>query len=228
MEIQLREEIERTRKAEERTRKTLMRQDEIAFRLMKTKKELLDKQELLEDAYSKLEEANSKLELLSITDQLTGLFNRRHFDDVFAQEIQRAARYAHPFSVMMMDIDHFKNVNDTYGHQAGDFILKGVANILCSQLRETDILARYGGEEFVVVLPETGESVALSIAERIRGALEEHKFCCGDNELHVTISIGVVTASGEQDDEEVLHAADDALYKAKEEGRNRVVKAEQL
>ncbi|MHC4871892.1 MAG: diguanylate cyclase [Planctomycetota bacterium] len=226
MEEQLVDEVNRTRKAEERMREALMRQDQIASNLMQAQRDLRQKQEQLEEAYSKLEEANEKLERLSITDELTKIYNRRYFDSAFAREVRRCERYSHPVSVFMIDIDHFKGVNDTHGHQVGDMVLSRLGHILIEQFRETDILARYGGEEFVVVLPETNSSTALAIAERLRERVEKEIFILDYVELKITVSIGSMTGkAAKMLPEKILAEADEALYKAKNTGRNKVVES---
>lgn len=167
-----------------------------------------------------LKAANSALRQISQTDPLTQLPNRRALDDRLADEVARAARYPAPLSVLMLDVDHFKGFNDTFGHPAGDEVLKKVANILRSCVRETDLIARYGGEEFVVVLPNTATDEAGVVAERCRGAV------AGAEWPHrgVTVSVGAATAeAGKVPGAGVLlQAADQALYRAKQSGRNRV------
>jgi diguanylate cyclase (GGDEF)-like protein len=184
-------------------------------------------------------DAHQKLKDISIHDELTGVHNRRYLNRHMEKEVARSVRYNHPLSLLMIDIDFFKKVNDTYGHQAGDYILQQVARTVQEEIRDKiDTVARYGGEEFVVVLPETNGSgtSALEIAERIRQAVERRAFTCRDanwNEipLRITISIGVSTLTKDQKQDnpmtvgELIYAADQALYEAKETGRNRVVVA---
>ena len=158
------------------------------------------------------------------TDALTGLYNRREFELRLAEEHRRAARYAKPYALMMLDIDHFKQVNDTHGHPAGDVVLKILANVLRKQLRDVDLAARYGGEEFVVVFPEISGEAAKKVAERVCRAIAATPFRLPDGrEIGVMVSIGV---SGYPKDantpREVVDCADRALYAAKEAGRNRV------
>lgn len=165
-----------------------------------------------------------KLEELSVRDGLTGLYNRRELEKRLQQEIQRARRYRRPLSVLMLDIDHFKNVNDRYGHQAGDEVLITVADLIQLNVRPVDVVCRYGGEELAVILPETDAEGARTVAERIRGTVEDSVTTTpqGDT-VHVTVSIGLAvfprdgdTAAG------LIHTADQALYAAKQEGRNLV------
>lgn len=173
-----------------------------------------------------IENANlyEHLEQLATTDGLTGLFVHRHFQEKLQGELSRAKRFRRPLSVCMMDIDHFKKVNDTYGHQTGDMVLRAVAALLRDRGgRDEDILARYGGEEFVLALVETPKRTALTVAERIRRTIAEHTFQNNDVVLPVTISIGVGSFPDDADNREhVIACADQALYHAKESGRNRV------
>jgi diguanylate cyclase (GGDEF)-like protein len=134
-----------------------------------------------------------------------------------------AERYSHPLSVAMVDIDHFKDVNDTYGHKAGDRVLEGVASILVEHLRMPDKVGRYGGEEFLLVFPETGLDQTQKIAERIRAAVSNAEFDVGERKINLTISIGATLFERGEDLEQLLSRADQALYQAKQSGRNLVV-----
>ncbi|MBT9147013.1 MAG: putative diguanylate cyclase YcdT [Syntrophomonadaceae bacterium] len=165
-----------------------------------------------------------KIELLSITDGLTGLFNRRHFGTKLTEDISRARRYDYLLSLIMIDIDHFKKVNDTYGHPQGDIVLKEIAELLKKDLRAGDVAARYGGEEFVVIYPYTDTELAAVAAERLRTLVEKHPFPGQDSPLKVTISLGVATFPSQEvtDEDSLISQADKQLYKAKYEGRNRV------
>jgi diguanylate cyclase (GGDEF)-like protein len=169
---------------------------------------------------------HEKVERLSVTDGLTGLFNRRHFSERIEEEFSKASRYQTPLSVLIMDVDHFKRVNDTYGHQVGDIVLIAVAQILRQSVRETDLIGRYGGEEFVVLLPHTEMEQAVAVAEKIRKAVSEKLIGEMDGKA-VTISIGVAGMDGVEarNVDDLIRHADGALYRAKEEGRNRVVAA---
>ena len=170
-----------------------------------------------------LQEQNRLLQELAVTDGLTGLYNRKKFDEILADQFARFRRNHRPFAVMMLDLDNFKSVNDNYGHVAGDEALADVAAILKQSVRDVDYVARYGGEEFVVVLVETTLDAALDVAERIRAEMEIPRFGASNKLLSVTVSLGV-THSREDDagPEEVLARADHALYEAKRAGRNQV------
>ena len=176
---------------------------------------------LLQD---ELKQANEKLEILSNTDPLTGLHNRRYFFDMLRIEFERARRYNTMLSLLMIDIDYFKSVNDRYGHLSGDGILSVVARILESGLRTIDSCARYGGEEFVVMLPETDVNGATSVGNRYLAQIKEHDFSdiCQDMEK-LTVSIGIACMGGAEyatTPDKLLKYADDALYVAKRKGRN--------
>ncbi len=162
---------------------------------------------------------------LAITDGLTKIYNHRFFQELFEKEFNRAYRYDTVFSMIMLDIDLFKDVNDTYGHLFGDAILAGLANLVKSCLRSMDTVARYGGEEFAMLLPETDGIEATYTAERIRKTVEGYVFHVSDRELNITVSQGVATfpSPGIQGRFDIIAKADEALYEAKEAGRNRVV-----
>jgi diguanylate cyclase (GGDEF)-like protein len=173
-----------------------------------------------------LQELNQKLERLAVTDGLTGLYNHRRFQEGLAGELLRAQRTSRPISVLMIDVDLFKRVNDAMGHPAGDELLRQLALVLGEGLRVTDLLARYGGEEFAVLLPETSRSEALAVAERMRSAVEARVNMGSPWTQKVTISIGVATFPEDgKSAEGVLGAADQALYAAKRSGRNKVLSA---
>jgi diguanylate cyclase (GGDEF)-like protein/PAS domain S-box-containing protein len=155
-------------------------------------------------------------------DPLTGVYNRRHVEDLLRTELDRAERHARPLAVAMLDADHFKNVNDTYGHQTGDEVLRTISERCKSTLRSNDILGRYGGEEFVIVFPETNLEDAGAVAERLRAAVAESPIKIGDNELAVTVSIGLAAFAPGHNLDEMFHRADAALYTAKQDGRNLV------
>ncbi len=169
-------------------------------------------------------EMAGKLEKEVCHDNLTGLFNRNIFQIRLTEECAQSLRYKHPLAVMMVDIDHFKQVNDNYGHPAGDKVLQDIALIMASQLRGEDCLARYGGEEFVILLPQSSKRGALHVAEKVRKKVEKHCFQIDDNNtLSLTVSIGVAIFPEDTSDLKWLLAlADQALYAAKREGRNLV------
>ena len=181
--------------------------------------------QMFNEMVTRIRAAHDKLERLSETDGLTGLANRRHLMEALDVEEKRGTRYGHAFSLLMIDVDHFKKYNDTYGHQAGDVALARVGTVLKESIRDVDRAGRYGGEEFAVVLPETPLAAALVVAERIRARMEGEKLPVKSGEASVTLSIGVAerpthaaTAA------EIVAVADAALYDAKEEGRNKVMK----
>ena len=167
--------------------------------------------------------AQKELERLATSDSLTGLANRQHLMAKLEYELKRAERYDTPLTLLMIDLDYFKQINDTRGHQAGDAVLRDFAGLVGQNLREIDHAGRYGGEEFCVVLPETDLAGGIIIAERIRGSVENHVFSGREEaSFHVTCSIGVVHADS-ADMDELISTADRRLYEAKRTGRNRVV-----
>lgn len=165
----------------------------------------------------------SKLSHLSTTDGLTGLYNHRYFQEAFDQYIQKAISEAQRFAVLMIDADHFKQLNDTHGHLVGDGLLKELTKIILRSVRSIDVVARYGGEEIAVLLPNCGEREAVAIAERIRKTVEGHQFDCETVICSISVSIGVALFPELTSKEALLKKADRSLYKAKELGRNRVV-----
>ena len=168
----------------------------------------------------------ARLEKLAITDSLTGLLNRRALTERLSAELDRARRYDLVLTLLMIDLDHFKSINDTHGHLVGDEVLRDVSGILQKEVRTVDIAARFGGEEFVVVLPETGEDGAITFAERVRVRIAERPVATGDGSepLRITVSIGVAAfpSPGIDEVDDLIARADEALYRAKAEGRNRV------
>lgn len=166
---------------------------------------------------------HEETERLATTDGLTGLLNRRTFNTVLDRRFREADRYRRPLSLLLLDIDHFKKVNDTHGHPAGDAVLRGVARIAQRCARETDAVARYGGEELALILPETDADGARAVAERIRKAVEAAQHPTEQGAVRVTVSIGVATQGPSP--EEMVEGADKALYRAKQGGRNRVEEA---
>jgi diguanylate cyclase (GGDEF)-like protein len=159
---------------------------------------------------------------MTITDGLTDVSNKKQLDAVLIKEIPRAQRHARQLSLLMIDIDHFKNVNDTYGHIAGDSVLRDLAAILKKRLRPDDELGRYGGEEFCAILPETSLEGAARIGEELRKRVEEHAFVVDGEQIKVTISIGVAELKKGMDMKAIYKSADEMLYQAKRTGRNKV------
>jgi two-component system, cell cycle response regulator len=169
---------------------------------------------------TELRQTEVELRRLLVTDQLTEIYNRKHLDEMLASEVGRSMRYGTVFSVIMVDIDKFKSVNDSYGHQVGDEMLKAMVAILQDRVRTTDTLGRWGGEEFMVICPETGLKNAKRLAEQLRAAVASTEFpIVGEK----TASFGVATYRNGEKGEEVMKRADNALFQAKEDGRNRVV-----
>ncbi len=173
--------------------------------------------------FQQLAEENTYLQEAAITDHLTGLYNHNYFYLRLDEDYMRASRYRTPLSLIMMDIDHFKSINDTYGHRAGDIVLRGLANLVKKAVRKSDVLARYGGEEFAMILPSTDLAGAVDEAERLRKMVEDYRFRDFPS-IKVTMSLGVaayphkaIASSGE-----LVSRADAALYRAKHGGRNRV------
>lgn len=182
----------------------------------------------LKTLQDELKRSNSLLLELSQTDPLTHLFNRRHLIDVLDTELIRSQRHQTNCSLILADIDHFKRVNDRYGHQKGDEVLVCVAALLLDKMRPYDLAARYGGEEFCLVLPETTLKEAFDVAERIRSRVETLQFDSDDNALNLTMSLGVASYSEDLEEtlDELISRADKALYAAKAKGRNRTVAAD--
>ncbi|MCP9760547.1 diguanylate cyclase [Aquitalea sp. S1-19] len=167
----------------------------------------------------KLNSLNKQLELLSITDRLTGLFNRMKLDATLASESMRAQRSGQPFSLIMIDVDYFKNTNDVHGHQTGDSVLVEIAQLLQSSTRKTDVVGRWGGEEFLIICPHTDSAGAYQLAENLRKKIQDFKFSVVG---HKTASFGVASFQIENQGQDIVSRADAALYAAKERGRNRV------
>jgi diguanylate cyclase (GGDEF)-like protein len=174
---------------------------------------------------SELAEANAKLRELSIRDDLTGLFNRRYLDRELEAEFIRAIRYKRNFSVLLLDIDRFKVINDSYGHMCGDAVLTKAAFLIRGCLRNSDVVARYGGDEIAILLPETGKSSAREIAEKLRRMIEGTPFQWRGKSINITSSIGLATVPDDRiaDWVEMLDKVDKALYRGKESGKNVVV-----
>ena len=175
-----------------------------------------------------LRKANEEIHLLSISDPLTRVFNRGYLSARLTEKIERAQRYRHPVSIIMCDIDHFKRINDSMGHQAGDIVLERFARLLKGLIRpKIDCLARYGGEEFIIILPETNFSGSQKMAARLHKNVDDMKISLDDEEISITASFGVcgsaATPSQLLTPDSLIKQADELLYQAKKEGRNRVV-----
>ena len=179
---------------------------------------------VLMSAHISLALENNRLYEISVSDGLTNLYNRRYLEQRLSKELAYSRRFHKPLTVLMADIDFFKKLNDTYGHQAGDYALKSVSDVFNASLREYDVVARYGGEEFAILLPSTPRLRGASIAERIRSNVAHNEMKFRSNKLHVTASIGVASYPEDSETgEELVHKADLALYAAKSQGRNQVV-----
>jgi diguanylate cyclase (GGDEF)-like protein len=176
-----------------------------------------------------LDVAEERLRLLSMTDDLTRAYNRRHFLELAEKELSRAKRYHTIFSIIFIDIDCFKHINDTYGHLTGDKVLQAMCRHCISRSRKADTFARHGGEEFVYLLPETAHEDALSFARRIKNELSLNPFSTDNHDIFITVSMGVKTYDKTIEDlNALLHGADAALYEAKRRGKNCVVSALEL
>lgn len=172
--------------------------------------------------YTERRRMEETLREMASRDPLTGIFNRRSFMELAQQQLSRASRFVEPLSIMVLDIDHFKQVNDTYGHAAGDEALRGISRVCQEALREYDVFGRLGGEEFVFALPDTAVEDGLGVAERIRRGISRTAFVTCDPRFELTVSIGIAAVEGFNDDiERAIHRADIALYRSKRLGRNR-------
>ncbi|MDC7238875.1 MAG: GGDEF domain-containing protein [Spirochaetales bacterium] len=199
---------------------TLVMESKIAGILQSIKDETIRNQ--LFELKHIINQSKEKLSRMAHIDRLTLLYNRRYFDDVISREVERARRYSQSFCLLLLDIDHFKKVNDVHGHQKGDQVLSEIASIISDNIRMNDIAARYGGEEMAVILPETSVDNAITAAEKLRSAIQENSIV--RTGLEITVSIGVSEFKPVDNAvEDLIARADSALYKAKEAGRNRVV-----
>ncbi|GAB6061322.1 diguanylate cyclase [Deferrisoma palaeochoriense] len=206
--------------------RSLLRIRALQKRLFRQNLELEAKNQQLEALARQLDAANQELRLLSVTDGLTKAYNHRHFQERLRAEYARATRHGEPLACVMIDLDRFKRINDTYGHPVGDRVLVHLVEVLKEGVRGEDLVARYGGEEFVLLLPKTDAAHARALAERLRARIEAEPVPIGDGAtLPVTVSMGVadlVPGSRDRSPDELLKAADEALYRAKTNGRNRV------
>lgn len=191
---------------------------------VRTHLELKYTRDKLKELLNEQEKLSKELERLATTDPLTGVWNRRHLFALAEQEINRASRYQKPFSILMIDIDKFKKINDNYGHCVGDEVLIVMAKVTLRCLRQADFFGRFGGEEFVAVLPETNMDEAAIAADRIRQNIAKIVIYAQQQPLNITVSIGIATYSWEDKTiDTILQRADQALYLAKSQGRNRVI-----
>ncbi len=183
---------------------------------------------LLHAKNSEIEKLYNEAKALSILDGLTGLYNRRHFEDVMMREIGRAVRHQLPLSLIFLDVDHFKHYNDRNGHQAGDALLKQISQMILQRVRSTDIVCRYGGEEITIILPHTAKANAKTVATDLMEKISAYPFSQGNHQPlgRVTVSLGVSECpTDSRDTMEVIRLADQALYRAKQNGRNRLALA---
>jgi diguanylate cyclase (GGDEF)-like protein len=211
--------------------KSLQQIKEKEAELTRINGELRQEIELRKTTEESLRQSEGLYRQLAITDPLTGIFNRRHFYQMAESELQRTCRYCRPLAVIMIDIDYFKRVNDSYGHAIGDQVLQALASLIRGTLRSIDVFARYGGEEFIVLLPETDLRAVKPIAERLRRKIAETPLPIEPNHLNITISLGAsafdpsvqsLLSSNKRTLDQIIDSADKALYEAKEAGRNRV------
>ncbi|MDY7034017.1 MAG: GGDEF domain-containing protein [Thermodesulfobacteriota bacterium] len=187
--------------------------------------ELKQEKMKVESLAKELQEANEKLREQALRDGLTDLYNRRYFEELLDKELKRSERYSNTFSLLMIDIDHFKKINDNYGHTTGDWVLQTISKQFKETVRATDFVARYGGEEFAIVLPETNTRGALILAERLRQIVEELREKMDNLHFKVTISLGITSYNPtkcKKSKAEIIEAADSALYNSKKTGRNKV------
>jgi diguanylate cyclase (GGDEF)-like protein len=194
-----------------------------------TRQELAKANARLKDHDLRLTQLNEQLQQLAHTDESTGLFNKRRLFEQLQMEVARARRYGEIFCCLMIDIDDFKHINDTHGHQAGDEVLRQTGGLLRRSLRVTDFVARYGGEEFTVILPRTNSAGAYRVAENLRSAFASNEFALQNANIHITISLGVAccTTFDHMDGQQVILRADNALYRAKRGGKNQVCFADE-
>ena len=185
--------------------------------IQKKNKQLVEKNQ-------RIKEINQQLEELIIKDDLTEIYNRRKLDEELERLCSKAQRYEQQFALILLDLDHFKLVNDNYGHNKGDKVLKDFSNLLVAQTRDVDICGRWGGEEFLVLCPETNLEAAVVLAERLRKSIDHHQFLAGTN---LTSSLGVAAYNPNDNVESLLKRVDDCLYRAKEAGRNSVISTQE-
>ena len=197
--------------------------NELTSYLEKLSEDLENARNAMEKKNIELTEAYRHLEKLARFDPLTGLYNRRALEEIMQREIQRSMRTRRGFALALADIDNFKKVNDTYGHDCGDEVLKAVAEVFTGKIRNTDTVGRWGGEEFVFIIPETSQENVELVLERVRKATGERVVQCGETKLQISITIGYSYHSQQIEAEAMINEADKALYEGKHQGKNRVV-----
>ena len=173
--------------------------------------------------FLRIKESHGQLRAQAVVDKLTGIYNRRYLDEQLGVRFAEAQRYSAPFSIGLIDIDHFKKVNDTHGHQVGDQVLAETAALIRRQMRKEDLLARYGGEEFAIMLPHTDRLGAAILAERVREAVEEHSFVVSCTTIAISMGLASFPLDSVENDFELLKLTDKRLYEAKNSGRNQTV-----
>lgn len=204
---------------------------QLESRVQLADQKLIESNRILTEQAEELKALNARFEQLSMTDDLTGLFNRRQFEVEFQRAMARSRRYGEVWSALIIDADHFKQINDSYGHPCGDAVLKSIASLLRNKVRDTDVLFRIGGEEFAVICPSTDRDGAMGLAEKLRAAMASHEIVYLDLKIRVTISIGAATLNHEaarEDDYALYRHADAAVYASKQGGRNRVTHFDDL
>jgi len=187
-----------------------------------TQKKLIEANELIHEKVHQLIQAEEKLKKLSITDPLTGIYNRRGTYQWIEEQVKRQRRNNRPFTLFIMDIDFFKNINDTHGHQVGDKVLIEITQLMIASVREQDFLGRWGGEEFILILPETDLQGSVVLADKLRKTIEQKEFKIDGNDITITISLGGSCYSTGSIVDKCLEEADAALYRSKRNGRNRI------
>ncbi|MEI7430141.1 MAG: GGDEF domain-containing protein, partial [Betaproteobacteria bacterium] len=201
--------------------------EDVLARLKESHEQESALRERLESESEQLAELNLKLHDLARLDPLTGLFNRRHLMEQLTRELNISQRHLSTFSVILLDLDDFKTINDTYGHHAGDQVLTGLARVITQELREIDLFARWGGEEFFCLLPKASNNEAMICAERLRSSLENARLIGANPNMVVTASFGVATYQTDDDADSIVKRADILLYQAKAAGKNLVLGGEQ-
>ncbi len=214
--VSIRTEITQIKRMEEELRRG---RDELDSIVMERTAELTCANDELQSEIERRRQLEEHLQTLATTDALTQVFNRRKFDEMLGMEMTRAERYAQPFSLILLDIDHFKQLNDRFGHQAGDAVLSQLAAQILHAIRASDVFARWGGEEFAILVPGATAESARRLAEKLRGEIEYGEFAAVGR---LTCSFGVAEFRKDDSADDLLRRADEALYRAKQGGRNRV------